>query len=110
MYDDNRKQNKLPGFVYNFQAPTAEEFLQNLINLHGQKVVADLLGCDISKISRAKNGEKGFTVKEWQRLLDLGNAVIMSAQDYDDLMTWGCVSNKMHLRLREEMKAKGNGG
>lgn len=65
-----------------------EEYLRDLIALHGEKVVADRLGVNISKISRVKNGNEGFTIAQWQQVLDMGNMIICPRDERQRLIDW----------------------
>jgi len=89
MSSDNNQHEKLSKIDGMVQEPSVEDYVNDMVELHGMKVVADRLDCDISKVSRVKNGEKGFTIKEWQALMDMGDAVIIPRKEYLDLFDWG---------------------
>lgn len=55
---------------------TLSEFFNELCAKYGQKKVAAWAEIDISKVSRAKNGELGLTNQQWDRLLEKAGAEV----------------------------------
>ena len=53
-------------------APTFEETVRELVAQKGQGTVADLVGMDPTKFSRAMSGQCGFVIKEIKALMELG--------------------------------------
>jgi len=95
MPDCKNQQENLHRIAGTVNSPTVEDYVNDMVDVHGMKVVADRLNVNISKVSRVKNGNEGFTLKQLQDLLDMGDAVIIPRQDYLDLVEWGRTTFRM---------------
>jgi len=95
MPDSKHQHDDLQRIAGVVHAPTVEDYVQEMVETRGMKIVADHLNVHVSKVSRVKNGTEGFTIKQFQDLLDMGDAVIIPRQDYLDLVEWGRTTFRM---------------
>jgi hypothetical protein len=86
-----------------FEAGTMalEDLIHDIVSKHGLKAVANEIEVDIATLSRFKNHENGLKLKQLEKLLLMGDVVIVPRRKYEGIIQSWLVAAELVKELSE---------
>jgi hypothetical protein len=79
-----------------------EDLIHDIISKRGLKVIANEIEVDIATLSRFKNHENGLKLKQVEKLLSLGDVVIVPRRKYEGIIQSWLVAAELVKELTED--------
>lgn len=79
-----------------------EDLIHDIISKRGLKVIANEIEVDIATLSRFKNHENGLKLKQVEKLLLLGDVVIVPRRKYEGIIQSWLVAAELVKELTED--------
>lgn len=79
-----------------------EDLVHDIISKKGLKMVANEIEVDIATLSRFKNHENGLKLKQVEKLLLLGDVVIVPRRKYEGIIQSWLVAAELVKELTED--------
>jgi hypothetical protein len=83
-------------------AMALEDLVHDIISKKGLKMVANEIEVDIATLSRFKNHENGLKLKQVEKLLLLGDVVIVPRRKYEGIIQSWLVAAELVKELTED--------
>lgn len=78
-----------------------EELIQDIISKKGLKTVANEIEVDIATLSRFKNHENGLKIHQLEKLLQMGDVVIVPRRKYEGIIQSWIIAAEIVKELSE---------
>lgn len=79
---------------------TLDDLLTDLVVKYGQKVLAEKIGIDDSTLSRARSGQAGLSTQTWQKILSVGEIVLIRGEEWDQMQDALVVMSRLYIKAR----------
>lgn len=97
----NRKQTDLRRFE-GAGTMALEDLIHDIISKRGLKVVANEIEVDIATLSRFKNHENGLKLQQLEKLLLMGDVVIVPRRKYEGIIQSWIIAAEIVKELSEK--------
>lgn len=97
----NRKQTDLRRFE-GAGTMALEDLIHDIISKRGLKVVANEIEVDIATLSRFKNHENGLKLLQLEKLLQIGDVVIVPRRKYEGILQSWIIAAEIVKELSEK--------